>query len=317
MDPIATGSDYTLISAVRNVGADDRSYRHAARRGDYVRLHRGAYIDATVWQTLDQDDQYRIRAIAATDASPSRPVLSHETAAVIWGVPRIRPLPTRIHVLATSASGSRKEGAFQRHATEVFDIGIVERDGFRITGMARTLVEYCASVPFADAVVALDWAFGADGPIESRPLFRILVERLAPVRARPRVLRALEFSDPLSGSPGESLSRVVLHQLGFPPPVLQQRFVDRAGLVGLVDFWWPDRAVIGEFDGAAKYLEPRFAGGRTPSEVLLAEKRRENRLRALGPKIARWDWRAATHPPELRSLLIEAGLRPERGPDRR
>ncbi|MDQ4137617.1 MAG: hypothetical protein M3116_02065 [Actinomycetota bacterium] len=188
-----------------------------------------------------------------------------------------------------------------------------------MTGGLRTLVEYCGAVPFADAVVALDWALRhkEEGLTASPTMIGLMLEAIASVRKRPRILRALEFADPLSESPGESLSRVVLHQLGFPPPVLQQRFEDWKGVIGRADFWWPEHGVIGEFDGAVKYNESRYTGGRLPKEVLMAEKRRENRLRALGPRIARWDWPAANRPDELRGLLIEAGLPLERGRKRR
>ena len=319
MDPIASPSDHTLISDVRRVGADDRAYRHAARRGEYVRLHRGAYLPAATWEALSPEEQYCARAIAAADSSRARVVLSHETAAVLWGIPRIRALPSTIHVLAAKAGGSRTEGVFRRHAVADLTTGVVQRQGCLATSALRTLVEYCAVVPFADAVVALDWALRRkeQGLMASPALVVMMTEGIATVRKRPRVLRALEFADPLSESPGESLSRVVLHQLGFPAPILQQRFDDRKGVIGRADFWWPEHGVIGEFDGAVKYSESRYTGGRLPKEVLMAEKRRENRLRALGPKVARWDWQAATHPAELRALLAEAGLPLERGRDRR
>ena len=44
-------------------------------------------------------------------------------------------------------------------------------------------------------------------------------------------------------------------------------------------------------------------------EQAIAEKDRENRLRALGPRVARWDWAVARSLPELRRRLSEAGLR--------
>jgi hypothetical protein len=309
MDPIATGSEYTLISDVRRVGQDDRSYRHAAHLGQLVRIHRGAYMDAETWRGLNAEQQYRVRATAAAESSRSRPVLSHETAAVLWGIPRIRPLPAKIHVLASRAAGSRPEGVFQRHATDHPSSGIQDRGTYRVTGITRTLIDYCAIVPFADAVVAFDWALRAEtDPPTMRAIYCVMARRLLPARTQARVLRALEFADPASGSPGESLSRVVMHQLGFQAPVLQHRFDDARGLIGFADFWWPGTGVIGEFDGATKYLDQRFAAGTAPARLLMEEKRRENRLRALGPSVVRWDWRAATHPPELRSLLIEAGL---------
>jgi predicted transcriptional regulator of viral defense system len=309
MEPIATGVEYTLISDVRRAGASDRTYRHAAKLGRLVRIHRGAYVDPKAWERLGPEEQYLLRAKAAAEASRSRPVLSHETAAILWGIPRIRPVPAKIHVLTSMAAGSRPEGPFQRHATGRFDVGIVDRGTYRLTGSSRTLIDCGAVVPFADAVVAFDWALhGTDEPTVLRGVLEALTRHLHPVRAQSRVLRALHFADAAAESPGESLSRVVLHQLGFPEPVLQQRFDDARGPIGRVDFWWPEFRIIGEFDGASKYLEQRYTGGAKPARVLMEEKRRENRIRALGPGVVRWDWRTATQPAELRALLIEAGL---------
>jgi hypothetical protein len=75
-----------------------------------------------------------------------------------------------------------------------------------------------------------------------------------------------------------------------------------------VDFWWPEFNLIGEFDGNGKYLREEFANGRSPGEIVIAEKRREDRLRALGPQVTRWDWSIARSAFRLRAHLADAGL---------
>jgi hypothetical protein len=97
--------------------------------------------------------------------------------------------------------------------------------------------------------------------------------------------------------------------LGLPVPILQQAFYDAAGLIGYVDFWWPEFGLIGEFDGNGKYLRDELLDGRTTSEIIMEEKRRENRLRALGPRVTRWGWDTAVSLPTLAQHLAEAGLR--------
>ncbi|MFW8745876.1 hypothetical protein, partial [Mesorhizobium japonicum] len=125
------------------------------------------------------------------------------------------------------------------------------------------------------------------------------------------------FADAASGSAGESLSRVAIHRAGLPAPVLQQRFDDAAGLAGIVDFWWPEAGVIGEFDGVGKYLRDLSGRGRDTAQIVIDEKRREDRLRALGFRVVRWGWRAARSRGELRSLLIRSGLRADQLRSRR
>ncbi|HEV7957475.1 MAG: hypothetical protein JWL94_2002 [Microbacteriaceae bacterium] len=77
----------------------------------------------------------------------------------------------------------------------------------------------------------------------------------------------------------------------------------------IVDFWWPEFNLAGEFDGKGKYLRDEMLAGRTTAEVLLAEKDRENRIRALGPTMVRWDWDIARSLPLLDARLRAAGLR--------
>lgn len=74
---------------------------------------------------------------------------------------------------------------------------------------------------------------------------------------------------------------------------------DAEGFIGRTDFFWPELGVIGEFDGDAKYLDENLLGGQSTQEAVLAEKKREDRLRAL-----------------LRQKLAGAGVLPQESPSR-
>ena len=139
----------------------------------------------------------------------------------------------------------------------------------------------------------------------------LLAELVAVGRGRgvAQARAVIEFATGLSGSAGESCSRVGFMLLGLPTPVLQQVFRDRSGLIGYADFWWPECNLIGEFDGEGKYTKPAFLRGRTPEQALADEKRREDRLRARGPMVSRWGWDVALSLPRLRAHLRDAGLR--------
>lgn len=78
------------------------------------------------------------------------------------------------------------------------------------------------------------------------------------------------------------------------------------------DFWWPQFNRVGEFDGSVKYDDPIFLAGRTPREALRDEKRREDRIRALGPGVIRWGWDVARSPGAMRAHLMAGGIRLER-----
>jgi len=90
--------------------------------------------------------------------------------------------------------------------------------------------------------------------------------------------------------------------------VLQQRFVDDEGAM-FTDFWWPECGVAGEFDGVGKYLREEWMDGRSAAEVVIDEKRREDRLRRQVPTVVRWGWDVAGSPSGLGLLLRRAGVR--------
>lgn len=76
----------------------------------------------------------------------------------------------------------------------------------------------------------------------------------------------------------------------------------------MVDFWWPDFNVIGEFDDKHKYTDPRYMNGRTAQQVLYDEKLREDDLRAASHGFTRWPWATAVSPALLRAHLAPAGV---------
>ncbi|WP_323960816.1 hypothetical protein GC088_04275 [Arthrobacter sp. JZ12] len=140
------------------------------------------------------------------------------------------------------------------------------------------------------------------------------IETLPTARARRRAGRVLDFADGLAMLPGESLSRVHMAACGFDAPVLQHEVYDSAGLAGTVDFYWKDAGVVGEFDGLTKYLKPEYLKGRTPSQVVIDEKIREDRIRSIGLRVVRWIWPTAVSPDALQRCLRAAGAPQNRKP---
>lgn len=63
-------------------------------------------------------------------------------------------------------------------------------------------------------------------------------------------------------------------------------------------------------------LRDDLLDGRSTRETVLAEKKREDRLRALGYKVVRWDWKAVTDPELLRRKLERAGITTQESPPR-
>ena len=157
---------------------------------------------------------------------------------------------------------------------------------------------------FREAVVVCDSALRAGtSPQELRAALASVAWRTG----GPAAARAVAFADGRSGSAGESLSRVVLHELGFDPEDLQTPFRDPEGLVGITDFSWLSHGTVGEFDGRVKY--GRDASGGDGRDVLWREKLREDRLRALRLQIVRWTWADLDRPEEIARRIRAAWQR--------
>lgn len=288
------------------------------RAGTLVRVSRGVYsrpVDRALSPHRVAESKYldRIRAVHLTQLE--RPLFSHHSAALLWRLPTIEPWPDRVHVVTGTTAGGRSTTQIVRHGVDSGPPAVVE--GFHLTSLARTVVDVARSSTFREGVSMADAALHGlqDGSgrvirpaIDKEQLFDELV---AAGRGRgvARARAVIQFANGLSGSPGESCSRVGFSLLGLPIPILQQDFYDRSGLIGYVDFWWPDCTLIGEFDGEVKYTDPAFLRGRTPAQALADEKRREDRLRAPGRGVSRWGWGVALSLPRLRAHLRDAGLR--------
>lgn len=319
MDPIATANGILLLADLRATAGDDRRVRYAVDRGELVRVHRGAYVSAQAWGGMDARERCRQRVLAAGLASRTRPILSHQSAAAVWGIPIVGHDARVIHVVSTVAAGTRTEHGFRKHAAQLAIDDVVERDGVRVTSLARTLIDLARDDTFPAAVVAMDWGLRREGDEHAGAVdidgLQVYFEQVSGSRHRRKVHRVLEFASPLAESPGESLSRAVMHELRVPAPVLQLAVSDRRGRIGVTDFAWPEFRLLGEFDGMVKYTRGMARPGESVEDILVREKLREDRMRATGRAMVRWVWSDALNPARLHEKLVAAGL-PIRGSGR-
>jgi hypothetical protein len=309
--------EFALDRIHRDLGTRGELLRRI-KSGELVRVSRGVYrspVDPAVRSGPARDLRYLHRVQAAQVSTDEQLVFSRESAAVLWQLPSVDGWPAAVHVVADCAAGGRSTVGLQRHT--VGPVVSVRLSGLRATTLARTVVDIARTANLREAVAMADAALHGlrdrSGRIIRAPISKDeLLAELHDAGSGNGVVKArvaIEIADGASESPGESCSRVGFHLLGFTPPRLQVTFSDRFGVIGTVDFWWPEFNLIGEFDGAVKYDDPVFLAGRTPQQALHDEKRREDRLRALGHAVTRWGWSTATSLPRLKAHLLEAGLR--------
>lgn len=284
--------------------SDATNHDRIRDRPDLLRVRHGVYADAVAWDRLPPWSRYEHRVRAFTLASPDV-VLSHESAAVLLGLPTFGE-PRDIHVFADGRASTKRVGDTVYHtsadAREVVDLG-----GTRTTSMVATAIDLGRVLSPAAGLAVWDAALRAGCDLDE------LVESWhGQVNSRgTRTLSWLStFADPLAESPGESVSRAAIHWLGFPAAQLQHPVtLDGESYRG--DFWWPNKAIWGEFDGHEKYS----LGVGSERISVLAEKRREDTLRRHVTGFARWTFADLTDADRLRAILRAAGLREVTRPD--
>lgn len=280
-------------------GVDPRS---RTNRVALVRARRGAYVGAEDWREAQPAERYYAIVRGTVDAMRSEAiVLSHHSAAVLWGLPALH-WPKHVDVLVNRKQGS--SGLIRRH--QVSELPTLElREGVAVTGAARTVVDIARSSGFVEGLLAADAALGLQICTTSDLDAEVAKVSGNGIRAARAVV---ELADAGAESPGESLSRAVMYLAGLPQPKLQVPVSDAEGLIGWGDFGWDDD--IGEFDGRSKY----GLGAGAPADALWKEKLREDRMRRVGG-VVRWTWVDADRRTPMLTRLAGAGIRPDADAD--
>ena len=322
----------------RLTGQDPRMLAKLCQQGKLTRIRQGVYLPTNEWAQLGEREQYGCNAEAFQHLAAEEPVFCYATAALLWGL-WIIGTPSFVHVRTEVRNGGRGGNGVKRRLGAPTD-AVVRCGRLLVTDKLTTTIQLIQRLAFQYAVAVCDsslrWmdprgqvnqfaavgasmvmtaaseaAWRTDCP-QGRPVTKEdLVEaalRLPSRAARDRTLAVIAFASPLSGSPGESISRAKMHLLGFPAPVLQKEFKVRNRKSALVDFWFEDLNLVGEFDGREKYLRSNWGGGLPIEERVMREKAREDDIRRQGAGFVRWIWRELNDTAQFEQLLRQAGL---------
>jgi very-short-patch-repair endonuclease len=289
-------------------GYTPEQMRERLADGRWERVRHGQYAEAQDLSQLAPWDQRRVRHRSAIHAvvnsiRPGSAAVSHQSALVLhdltlWGVDL-----DEVHLTRLDERRGRAASGVRHHRNKLLPIDLTEVEGLAVTTLPRALVELACTNSFESVVVAADCAFRGRMVSKEEALRLLAVIEFWP--GSPTARAALAFGNRLSESVGESRLRVLMHDHGLPAPVLQFEFSDAAGFVARVDFYFPDYLTVVEFDGLMKY------GGGSP-EVLIREKIREDRLRALGVEVVRITWADLSRPAATIAQIRNAFARSRR-----
>ena len=249
--------------------------RGLVRSGELVRLRRGVLAGACHVERAKADPRrwhqllLRGQLLTFPDCAAS-----HESAAIESGLPLFSvPAEPRI----TRVAGAWRGGDVRLRIAPLPELHVFEQGGIRLTTLPRTAVDLARTLPFVESVVAVD----AIRRICSAEHLLAVVEECAQWFDLGKARQAVGFADPRSESALESLSRATFHEHGVPAPRIQVEVRGASGRRYRVDFLWDEWQLIGEADGADKYVD---------RAALLAEKRREDDLREAGYGFVRWSY---------------------------
>jgi predicted transcriptional regulator of viral defense system len=254
-------------SAVRNRVADGRLYR----------IHRGVYAVRHPRLSL------RGRWMAATLAYGPTAVLSHASAAELWGIHRSSRPP--IHITLFSSNGRARKGVDANRSAPLTEADIARVDGIPCTSVARTLVDLGDHAKRREIERAVDRA-------EVLRLFDLRAVEDALGRAGRRrgasVLRAV-----LADYGGPTLTRRKLEERflalcrggSVPVPEANAWITLDDGVAYQADFLWRSEGLIVETDGREVH---------TTRTAFEHDRLRDQRLTLAGFTVVRFTWQQVT-----------------------
>ena len=236
------------------------------------------------------------REAAALLAVGEQTVVSHHSAAILWGLATADDHD--VDVMVIGRRPRRRPGIRLHYASTLDPCDIRRLHSLPVTAPARTLFDLAAT-----GYPQLERAFGdahAQRLVTAREIEEML-ERAGP-RAGCRALRTLQ-SDNASGftrSKAERILRGLLRDANLPMPRFNARV---AGYE--VDAVWPDRRLVVEVDGYA------YHGHRAQFE---RDRRKDLALTAAGYRVIRISWRQLTQEPLALIAVISSALSDSRRP---
>jgi predicted transcriptional regulator of viral defense system len=234
------------LGQIEAAGLSPRAVRDRAAGGRLRRIHVGVYAV----ERLDD----RGRCMAAVLACGTDAVLSHRSAAALWGFGEAR---SRVDVSALGRAGRSRSGIDVHRANTLDPDDVTVRNGIPCTTPARTLLDLAAVVDARTLERAVDRAeemraFDLDAIHE-------LLQRNPRRRGRRALVKILaEYVGPTgTRSVAEERMLALISAVGLPRPRVNAWIALDENTGYEADFLWPDACLIVEVDGRTHHARRR------------------------------------------------------------
>lgn len=217
--------------------AREAGFGRASRDGRFRRIFHGMYIDARIPDTVI------VRARAALRLAPQGGVLSHWTAARLWG--GVVPENANIHVAFMRDVRFRVDGI--KHHRFRHRLHIVKRHGLAVTGPEQTFVHLARHLNLIDLVALGDSLVRKN---VTTPAGLLAYAQGWEGQCRREAVAAARLVRDRVDSVPETKLRLLLVLAGLPEPEVDIRICDADGIVVFrIDLGYRDARLAFEYDG--------------------------------------------------------------------
>lgn len=289
------------MAQLMELGLTERAMQNRAKAGSLHRIHRGVYAVGHRPQTRES------RLMAAVLACGSGAVLSHRSAAVLWGLCEPGAPDGPIDVTAPNRRGRIPEGIRAHRDGSLTPADRTVVDGIPCTTVARTVLDLAGE--------ALTWEVRkAISEAEVRRLLDHAAVRRLIKRSRGRrgVARLRMLMDEIHPQTKRTRSEMEIRFLemcrraGLPTPEVNV-ILEVTGVRLRPDFLWRDAALIVEAD-SRRYHDTDSA--------FQVDRWREQRLQLAGWRVSHCTWEQIEREPRQLATVVR-GLLAQASPRRR
>lgn len=207
--PVSTPPLFTVREAM-----DHGMSRGQLRNASFARPFRGVRVAPGV--VVD----FVLRCAALAARTPSGHVLSHTTAARLYGIPLPSVLEAgSLHVTAPSPARGSKAAGTVGHRSFLAEDDVTSLNGIPVTTVERTWCDLAPMLTLPDLVAAGDYLLRRTAPATTRELLEEASGRRPSRRGQSRRLEALDLLSAYSESRPESHLRVALVLSPLPDPI--------------------------------------------------------------------------------------------------
>jgi predicted transcriptional regulator of viral defense system len=275
------------LEQLRSMGMGKETVRKRANAGTLHRVQQGVYAVGHALMTREK------RFLAAVLASGPDAVLSHRSAATLWGLREYRRAPT--DVTAPNRRGRVPKGIDAHRDGSLARADWTVTYGIPCTTVARTLLDLAAVVPGWELRMAISEA-EAQGLLVHDAV-RALIKRSRGRRGVARLRMLMDEIHPQTRRTRSEMERLFLRmceRAGLPQPEVNVSLsVD--GRTLKPDFLWRNAGLIVEAD-SRRYHDTDSA--------FQSDRRREQRLQLAGWRVSRCTWEQLEREPRTLADII-------------